>query len=64
MLDLKSIYMKNMGKSFNVDTKKIASAFKFNMTQEEMARVFQSMMKQEKTGDQTDTLQMRSTVVK
>ncbi len=55
---LMNAIMKNMGKSFNVDTKKIASAFKFNMTKEEMARVFQSMMKQEKTNAKSNLIKL------
>ena len=48
--------MKNMGKSLNVDTKKISQAFKFNMTKEEMARVFQSMMSVEKTNAKSNLI--------
>ena len=55
---LMNAIMKNMGKSFNVDTKKIASSFKFNMTKEEMARVFQSMMSGEKTNAKSNLIKL------
>ena len=55
---LMNAIMKNMGKSFNVDTKKIAGAFKFNMTKEEMARVFQSMMSGEKTNAKSNLIKL------
>jgi len=35
--------MQTMGSSFNVDEKKIASAFKFNLDEDELKRLFQTM---------------------
>ena len=35
--------MEKMGKAFNVDTDKFASAFKFEMTEDEMRRLFETM---------------------
>ena len=58
MNDLMNDVMKNMGNSLNVDTKKIARSFKFNMSQEEMSRVFQSMMNKEKTNAKSNLIKL------